>query len=92
MMIIRIRHKGLRDLFETGRSKRIDTRFHNKIIDLLDMLDGATGPKDLVGVADFHGLIGDRLGQYSMHVNGNWVLTFRFDDGDVVDVDFEDYH
>ncbi|CDL01443.1 putative Plasmid maintenance system killer [Magnetospirillum gryphiswaldense MSR-1 v2] len=91
-MIIRIRHKGLRELFETGRSKRIDVRFHNKIIDLLDMLDAATGPKDLVRVADFHGLIGDRQGQYSMHVNGNWVLTFRFDDGGVVDVDFEDYH
>lgn len=91
-MILRIRHKGLRDLFEKGVTKLIDIRFHNKVIDLLDMLDGATGPMDLQGVSNFHALTGDRKGQYSMHVNGNWVLTFRFDDGDVTDVDFEDYH
>jgi proteic killer suppression protein len=91
-MINRIRNKGLRELFERGRSKRIEPRFHVKIIDLLDLLDGATGPKDLTSVADFHSLVGDRKGWYSMHVNGNWVLTFRFEDGHVTDVDFEDYH
>lgn len=91
-MLHRIYHKGLRELFERGRTKHIDSRFHDKIIDMLDMLDGATGARDLVGVSDFHPLVGDRKGQYSMHVNGNWVLTFRFEDCHVTDVDFEDYH
>jgi plasmid maintenance system killer protein len=30
-----------------------------------------------------------------MSVSGNWRLTFRFDhgdEGDILDVDFEDYH
>lgn len=91
-MLHRIRDKGLRELFEKGRTRHIDSRFHDKIIDLLDMLDGATDPRDLAGVADFHQLVGNRKGQCSMHVNGNWVITFRFEDGHVTDVDFEDYH
>lgn len=91
-MINRFRHKGLRELFEKGRTKHIDSRFHDKIIDLLDLFDGATGSKDLAGVNNFHGLVGDRKGQCSMHLNGNWVLTFRFEDGHVTDVDFVDYH
>ena len=31
-------------------------------------------------------------GHYSVFVNGNWRLTFRFDDGDAVLVDYQDYH
>ena len=84
--------KGLRDLFEKGRTSRIGTRFHARIVELLDILDSVAEPKDLFGVRDFHALKGDRAGQYSMHVNGNWVLTFRFEGNDIADVDFEDYH
>ena len=29
---------------------------------------------------------------YSMHVNGNWCITFKFIDGHAYEVDFEDYH
>lgn len=31
-------------------------------------------------------------GRYSIRVTGNWRLTFRFEDGDVFEVDLEDYH
>lgn len=91
-MIIRFNQKGLEDLFVDGRSKRINPTYHKRIIELLDLLNAATGPRDLNGVAKFHALKGDRKGTYSMHVSGNWVLTFRFDGANVADVDFEDYH
>ena len=40
-----------------------------------------------------HPLTGDRAGQHSVTVNANWRITFTFDeDGDAIDVDFEDYH
>ncbi len=39
-----------------------------------------------------HSLKGNRRGQWSMQVSGNWRLVFRFVDGEAVDVDLIDYH
>ena len=92
MAIRGFRHRGLRDLFVEGRGRRINPRFHGKIVDLLDILDAATGTRDLVGVSTFHALKGDRKGTFSMVVSRNWRITFRLQRGDVLDVDWEDYH
>ena len=37
-------------------------------------------------------LKGDRAGQWSVRVSGNWRVVFRFEDGEAVDVDLIDYH
>lgn len=37
-------------------------------------------------------LTGNRAGVWSLHVTRNWRLTFRVEDNELVDVDFEDYH
>jgi proteic killer suppression protein len=84
--------KGLEEIFRTGRTKRIGAEYVKRLRLVLDYLDGATGPGDLQGVSGFHSLSGERAGQYAMRISGNWRLTFRFRDGDVVDIDFEDYH
>jgi proteic killer suppression protein len=86
------RHKGLEELFENGRTRRIGKRFRAKIIELLDILDAATRTRDLTGVSDFHKLKGRRRDEYALRVSGNWRLTFKFKDGKARDVDFEDYH
>jgi len=39
-----------------------------------------------------HGLTGNLAGHYSVTVNGNWRLTFTFEDGDAILVDYQDYH
>ena len=39
-----------------------------------------------------HGLSGELSGFYSVIVNGNWRMTFKFDNGDIVLVDYQDYH
>ena len=41
---------------------------------------------------DLHPLKGDRRGHWSVRVSGNRRITFRFVDGEVVDVDLIDYH
>jgi len=41
---------------------------------------------------DLHELKGERVGTWTMKVNRNWRLTFRFESGDAVDLDLEDYH
>ncbi len=35
---------------------------------------------------------GNRKGEWAMTVTKNWRITFRFDAGDAVKVDLEDYH
>jgi proteic killer suppression protein len=39
-----------------------------------------------------HQLAGDRKGVWSLHVTRNWRLTFQIKDGEVWDVNYEDYH
>lgn len=46
---------------------------------------------DLPGLR-LHPLKGDRAGQWSVSVTGNWRIVFRFADGEAVDVDLVDYH
>jgi toxin HigB-1 len=56
-------------------------------------LHGATRPEDmnLPGV-DFHALQGDRAGSCTVHMNEPWCITFRWLDGNAVDVDLENHH
>ena len=41
-----------------------------------------------------HQLTGDRKGIWSLNVTRNWRMTFRIDrtEGEIVDLDYEDYH
>ena len=95
MAIKTFAHKGAEEVFYSGRSRRVGAEFRKRMSLILDAIDGATCVADLRGARGFHALTGDRSGTYAMSVSGNWRLTFRFehgDSGDVLDVDFEDYH
>jgi len=37
-------------------------------------------------------LKGDRSEQYSIRINNQWRICFRWADGDVIDVEIVDYH
>ncbi|MND01348.1 Plasmid maintenance system killer protein [compost metagenome] len=39
-----------------------------------------------------HPLKGDLRGFWAVTVRANWRVIFRFEDGNVLDVDFVDYH
>ncbi len=39
-----------------------------------------------------HRLKGERKGTWSISVSGNWRITFRFEEGNVYIVHYEDYH
>ena len=39
-----------------------------------------------------HPLAGQRSGYYAVSVSGNWRVTFRFEDGHAVEVDYTDDH
>ena len=93
MTIQTFRSKGLKKFFETGSKSGIQLALTNKLKLILDRLDAATGLKDMnFPGSDFHSLKGDLKGFWSVHVNGNWVVIFRFEDGEAIDVDLVDYH
>ena len=59
----------------------------------LDFIDAARDVKDLnIPGFDLHELKGDRKGTWSVKVTGNYRVTFRFQEGDAVEVNLEDYH
>ena len=37
-------------------------------------------------------LVGDRKGQYSIRINDQWRLCFRWEEGDAYEVEIVDYH
>ena len=92
-MIKSWKHKGLKDLFLTGSKKGIRPDIAERLLRRLDVLD-ATNSLEALGLPGFrlHPLSGKMKGRYSIRVTRNWRLTFRFKDGDVFEVDLEDYH
>ncbi|WP_019675119.1 type II toxin-antitoxin system RelE/ParE family toxin [Arsukibacterium perlucidum] len=92
-MIKSFKHKGLKKYFETGSTVGIDPKQAKKISTRLSVLDLAKeiNDIDLPGFS-LHPLTGDRKGQWSIAVTGNWRITFELTDGDVYIVNYEDYH
>ena len=92
-MILRFRHKGLKLLYEEDSAKSVQAVHAGRLRRILTNLDVATQPVDLdLPGYHLHQLRGDRAGEWSVRVSGNWRVTFRFDGHDVTDVDYEDYH
>ena len=92
-MITSFEHKGLEAFFRNGSKAGIQPHHANRLRLQLTVLDKAKEPKDMnVPGWRLHGLTGDLSGFFSVDVNGNWRMTFRFDNGDVVLVDYQDYH
>lgn len=92
-MIRSFRHRGLERYFTRSDRRGIPAEFTARLSRLLDRLDAATRPEDMsLPGYRFHPLRGRRRGTYAVRVSGNWRLTFRFDGGDAIDVNLEDYH
>jgi proteic killer suppression protein len=91
-MIRSFRHKGLKELFETGRTARIHKALQQRCSRRLDALDQARRPEDMnVSGFDFHTLRGKPI-RYTVRVNGPWCITFEFEEGDALRVDLAQYH
>ncbi len=92
-MIVSFRHKGLETFYRTGSTRGIQAAHASKLRRILGLLDVAQGPQDMkVPSFKLHPLKGDLAGHWSVWVNGNWRMTFRFVESDVELVDYQDYH
>jgi proteic killer suppression protein len=92
-MIRSFRHSGLENFFKTGSKRGIQPAHAEKLSRQLLALDSASAPNEVdVPGWRLHSLHGQQDGHWSMRVNGNWRLTFRFEQSDVVLLDYADYH
>jgi proteic killer suppression protein len=87
------RHRGLKALYEGRSERRVATDHVERLRDILAVLDRSRRSDD-VNLPGFrlHPLKSGLRGYWAVSVSGNWRVTFRFEDGDVVDVDYIDYH
>lgn len=92
MGIRNIRHKGLFELFDQGRTAKINPKMREACLLILDRLAAIAKPDDCQGVRGFHALSGNLRGYYAMTVTKNWRIVFRWEGDAVCDVDLVDYH
>lgn len=93
-MIKSFKHKGLEAFYTSGSKAGIQAQHAEKLRVQLTALDSAISADDLRAPAGWrlHSLSGKLQGFYSLIVNGNWRVIFRFDGNDVELVDYLDYH
>lgn len=93
-MIKTFRDKATKKLFETGETTHFLREVSRRAIRRLEFIHLAASMEDLrVPPSNrFHALSGNRRGQYSISINDQWRICFRFVDGDAFDVEITDYH
>jgi proteic killer suppression protein len=96
---VRIRnfvHSGLRRLYESDEARAVPPGSVDKLRKMLAFSDAMEDSDELrlLAIWKAHRLTGKRKGMWSLHVSRNWRLTFGVDrvEGDLFDVNLEDYH
>ena len=98
-MIISFKHKGLKKFYETGSKRGIVANHELKLQMVLAALEIAETSEELDlpafslhSLHSLHSLKGDLSGFWSIKVNGNWRVIFKFKGKDIELLDYLDYH
>ena len=92
-MIKTFQHRVIKRFFEDGSKAGIQPKHANRLRILLTTLNLASTPLDMNRNGwDWHRLKGELKGHWSVRVDGNWRLTFKFEGEDVVLLDYQDSH
>jgi proteic killer suppression protein len=93
-MIKTFADKETKQLFVTGKSKRLRSDLLRRGIRRLEFIHFAKDINDLLMPPSnrLQALKGDRKGQHSISINDQWRICFRFIEGDAYDVELTDYH
>ena len=94
MNIIKFHHKGLKALYDADNPRGVPATAAAKIKRILAALEFADNLAQIATMPGWklHPLKGDRKGDYSISVTGNWRITFTLDGNSITNIDFEDYH
>ncbi|MDZ4179840.1 MAG: type II toxin-antitoxin system RelE/ParE family toxin [Coriobacteriia bacterium] len=93
-MIKTFADKQTEQFYVTGKSRRLPPDIARRALRKLTAINET---QQLEGLRvppgnRLHALEGDRAGRYSISVNDQWRVCFRFEDGDAYDVEICDYH
>ena len=92
-MIVRFRHRGLERLHRRGDASGVSAQHVKRLRVVLAALETALAPSDMaLPGARLHPPHGDREGQGSVSISGNWRVIFEFEGRNVTNVDLADYH
>lgn len=93
-MIANFKDDDARLLWESGKSRRIPASIRNSALKKLVILQWAVNLKDLSVPPGnrLEALSGDRAGQYSIRINDQYRICFRWHNGNAEDVEIVDYH
>ncbi|WP_136524340.1 type II toxin-antitoxin system RelE/ParE family toxin [Geomonas ferrireducens] len=93
-MIKTFADKETKQVFLTGKSKRLPPDLLGRAIRRLEYIDLASVLDDLKVPPSnrLHALHGNRFGQYAISINDQWRICFSWDNGDAYDVEITDYH
>ena len=96
MNIRNVIHRGLRRFIESDDASGLCASVVEKVRNIVTFLQEMENPKELQDISSWkvHQLTGDRKGTWSLTVTRNWRMTFRIDrsEGEIIDLDYEDYH
>ncbi len=92
-MIVSIRHKALLAFYRDGNGAKLPAPYFRKINRILDQLDAVSCVEDILMLGSgVHKLTGELDEFWSVKVSPNFRIIFRFENGDIHDVDYLDYH
>lgn len=93
-MIRSFRDKATAALFMGRPPRRVPPELRKRAREKLDLIHSAQTLEDLrVPPANrLEPLSGNRVGQYSIRVNDQWRVCFRWEEGEAYDVELVDYH
>lgn len=92
-MIKSFKHKGLKKLYDTGSRPGINPKHVKRLRLILARLDASLSPQDMnLPGLELHSLKGSYEGFWAVSVSGNWRVIFQFEENNVFDVDYLDYH
>ena len=93
-MILSFGDKETRELYRTGKSRKLPSDIWRRALRKLEMIDKAETLDDLKVPPGnrLEALKGDRIGYYSIRINEQWRITFKFQNGNALEVKIEDYH
>ena len=93
-MIKTFADKETQQIFVKGKSKQLPPDLIRRAIRRMEYIHFATKLNDLKVPPSnrLHILKGNRAEQYSISINDQWRICFRFIDGDAFDVEITDYH
>jgi proteic killer suppression protein len=87
-------HKVLKRLYLEDSPKGLPPDAVDKLQAMMTFLQDMKDPETLrvFPLWKAHQLAGERKGVWSLHVTRNWRLTFQIKNGEIWNVDYEDYH